>query len=319
MGSSASLFSLSADANGTGQGLERFKALVLEVASQAALDAVIAHPQFPLVAMNLVEGWAPNTEDDAGMTRTLRDVGHYMAGVWSLALSGSAEGLSHVSLTSLFEPLGLGSRTRAHALIAYFRTIGMIRPVSSRGDGRLRNYEAAPALRQLFHNRFRRELTTAAPLIDVARPVLARWNEPGVFEAFMVANGQFMVGSYLNIDQDAANLDVFAHRHAGLTVLGQIVAAAPPSDVFPPLGPVMINLRDLARRSGVSRAQARNVIRAGEKAGFLLPLDGGRTGFSAELRHHLLYLLAAYVLSLGWCAAQAAADPDRRADTVAET
>ncbi|MBX3480543.1 MAG: hypothetical protein KF842_09080 [Caulobacter sp.] len=279
--------------------------LVLEVASPSALDAMIAHPRFPPVAMALVAGWAPHTEDDARTTRTLRDVGHYMAGVWSLALSGSAEGLSHGSLTRLFEPLGLGSRTRVHAMIAYFRTIGMIRPVERQGDARRRNYESAPALRQLFHNRFRRELTTAAPLIDVAGEVLARWDEPGVFEAFMVANGQFMVGSYLSVDRNTTNLDVFAHRVAGLTVLGQIVVAGPPSEVFPPSGPVMINLRDLARRSGVSRAQARNVIRAGANAGFLLPLDDGRIGFSAELRHHLLYFLAAYVLSLGWCAAQA--------------
>ncbi|MBI1405045.1 MAG: hypothetical protein GC145_02845 [Caulobacter sp.] len=293
------------DAAGADRGFERFKSLVLEVATQPALDAVIAHPEFPRVALAMVEGWGPHNEDDAGMTRTLRDVGHYMAGVWSLALSGSAERLSHVSLTRLFEPLGLGSRTRAHALIAYFRTRGMIRPIESRGDGRLRNYEAAPALRQLFHNRFRRELTTAAPLIAGADAILARWDEPGLFEAFMVANGQFMVGSYLNFDREAANLDVFAQRHAGLTVLGQIIAAAPRTGVFPPDGPVAINLRDIARRSGVSRAQARNVIRAGEKAGFLTTREEGWVDLSPDLRHQLVYLLAAYVLSLTWCANQA--------------
>jgi hypothetical protein len=285
--------------------LTPFKTMVIDVCSQSRLDDMIARDRFGPVSLELMGGWAPDSREDASMARTLRDVGHYMAGVWSLALAGSREGLSHASLTRLFEPLGLGSRTRVYAMMAYFRARRMIQPSQSGGDGRLKLYDATPTLRNLYRSRFQRELATAADLIPSAGELLARWDEPGLFEGFMVANGQFMTGSYLSITPDIANLDVFAHRNAGLTILGQIMIAATPDEVFPPRGPVELNLRELARLAGVSRAHVRNVVQAGADAGFLLERPDGMIGFSPELRHQLTYLMSAYVLSLEWCADQA--------------
>jgi len=302
---SASLFAAPDGATLPFDDLTPLRTMVVAVCSQTRLDEMIARAPFGQVSLELMDGWAPDNQADANMARTLRDVGHYMAGVWSLALAGSREGLSHASLTRLFEPLGLGSRTRVYAMMAYFRARRMIQPADSGGDARLKLYEATPTLRSLFRGRFHRELTTAAHLIPAAAELLDRWEEPGLFEGFMVANGQFMTGSYLNITPDIANLDVFAHRNAGLTILGQVMIAASSQGVFPPEGPVELNLRELARRADVSRAHVRNVLQAGTDAGFLLERPDGMIGFSPELRHQLTYLMAAYVLSLEWCAVQA--------------
>lgn len=284
-----------------------FRAEVMQVVRQSELDRMVEHPAFASTSLAMVESWAPQADDDLSMTRTLRDVGHYMAGVWALYLAASPQGLTHASLSELLELTGIGSRNRAHAMLVYLQFIRLIEhDPDPGGDGRVRRFRPRAALRQLFVNRFRRQMTTLAPLAPEVAATLAHWDDPGVFEAFMVANGRFMIGSYLSYDQSGPTLDVFSHRNSGLTILGQILTQANEDGRFPPPGPVQLNLSDLARRSGASRGQVKSVLKAGVEAGFLVDLPDGRTGFSDALIHQVKYLLAAYGLSLAWCAREAA-------------
>lgn len=283
-------------------------ALVFDVLAQDRLDAMIAEPRFGEVSLVLLDNWGPHAEDDASMTRTLRDVGHYMAGIWALALHGSLEGLTHTTLSALVEPLGFGSRTRVHAMLVYLQVIGLIRPTAARGDGRFKRYAPTPALEALFRARFRRELALCAPLLPEAQAVLDRWDEPGVFEAFMAATGGFMAGSFLAYDRKAPNLDGISQRNAGLTVMGQLVVMA--GDGFPPKGPAEINLSELAKRSGVSRQHARNILKVGEQAGFWRNASDARLSFTDSFDLQIRVLMASYVLHLGWCAQQALAAVD---------
>jgi len=285
-------------------------ALVFDVLAQDSLDAMIAHPDFGAVSLVLMDNWGPHAEDDASMTRTLRDVGHYMAGIWALALHGTLEGLSHASLSRLVEPLGFGSRTRVHAMLVYLQVIGLVRPTAAQGDGRLKRYAPTPALEALFRARFHRELGFCAPLVPEVEAVLARWHEPGVFEAFMGATGRFMAGSFLAYDRKAPNLDGISQRNAGLTVLGQLLVTAGAG--FPPVGPVEINLSELAKRSGVSRQHARNILKVGEQAKFWRTQADGRLVFSEAFDLQIRVLMASYVLHLAWCARDALAAVDGR-------
>ena len=285
---------------------EEAHVLIMDVLSQPELDRIQGLPNFGSVSLRAMDGWAPHAEDSQSMTRTLRDVGHYMAGVWAIQLHQTPGGLTHASLSEMVAPLGMGSRTRVHAMLAYLQFIGLIRASPRAGDGRLRHYEPTVGLVTLFRARFRRELTIIAELVPELTEILARWEEPGVFERFMSAHGQFMAAGYLTYDPDASNLDVFSHRNAGLIILGQVTNAAHrPGDPFPPPGPVILNISEIARRSGVSRAHVRGVLKAGEAKGFFLPLPGGATGFPFQLRHNMEHLMAAYTLSLGWCAREA--------------
>ena len=288
-------------------------ALVFDVLAQDSLDAMIAHARFGEVSLVLLDNWGPHAEDDASMTRTLRDVGHYMAGIWALALHGSLEGLSHASLSRLVEPLGFGSRTRVHAMLVYLQVIGLIRPTAAHGDGRFKRYAPTPALEALFRARFRRELGLCAPLLPDAATVLDRWDEPGVFEAFMGATGRFMAGSFLAYDRKALNLDGISQRNAGLVVLGQLVVMA--GGDFPPTGPAEVNLSELAKRSGVSRQHARNILKVGEEAAFWRSQSDGRLVFTREFNLQIRVLMASYILHLGWCGrtALAAVDGQRTA------
>jgi hypothetical protein len=280
-------------------------ALVFEVIAQDSLDAMIAHPAFGAVSLILLDNWGPHAEDDASMTRTLRDVGHYVAGIWALALHGSPDGLSHATLSQLVEPLGFGSRARVHAMLVYLQVIGLIRPMASQGDGRVKRYAPTPALEALFRARFRRELGLCAPLVPQVRAVLNRWDEPGVFEAFMAATARFMAGSFVAYDRQAPNLDGISQRNAGLVVLGQVMVMT--GEAFPPTGPAEINLSELAKRSGVSRQQARNILKVGEQAGFWRGQGEGRLVFSKAFHLQIRVLMATYVLHLDWCGREALA------------
>ncbi len=279
--------------------------LVREVISQDKLDSMISQADFPKVSLILLDNWGPNAEDDASMSRTLRDVGHYMAGVWAMALHGSPEGLSHSSLSQLVEPLGFGSRTRVHAMLVYLQVIGLVRQMPAMGDGRVKRYAPTPTLETLFRARFRRELALCRPLIPGIGAVLERWEEPGVFEGFMAATGRFMAGSFLAYDRNAPNLDGISQRNAGLTVLGQLVIMT--GDGFPPTGPTEINLSELSKRSGVSRQHARNILKVGEQSEFWRPQSDGRLVFTEAFHLQIRVLMATYVLHLDWCGQQALA------------
>lgn len=283
-------------------------ALVFEVIAQDRLDAMIAHPRFGAVSLVLMDNWAPHAEDDASMTRTLRDVGHYMAGIWALALHGSPDGLSHASLSQLVEPLGFGSRARVHAMLVYLQVIGLIRPMAAQGDGRIKRYAPTAALEALFRSRFRRELKFCSPLVPEVRTVLARWHEPGVFEAFMAATARFMAGSFLAYDRQAPSLDGISQRNAGLVVLGQLMVMV--GEDFPPTGPAEVNLSELAKRSGVSRQHARNVLKVGEQADFWRVDDAARLVFTEAFHLQIRVLMATYVLHLDWCGREALAAVD---------
>lgn len=285
---------------------EEANALVMGVLSLPELQHIEALPNFGEVSLRAMDGWAPHAEDSQSMTRTLRDVGHYMAGVWSIQLGQSPAGLTHASLSELVAPLGMGSRTRVHAMLVYLQFVGLIRPVPKGGDGRMRHFEPTVGLTTLFRARFRRELTILSDLVPEMTATLAWWDEPGVFERFIAAHGRFMIASYNTYDPEASNLDVFSHRNAGLTILGQLIKAAHrPGDPFPPPGPLMLNISELARLSGVSRAHVRGVLKAGEAKGFLGARPDGTTTFSPDLLHNIEHLMSAYTLSLKWCAEEA--------------
>jgi hypothetical protein len=190
-------------------------ALIMAMLSQPELDRIQGMANFGEVSLRAMDGWAPHAEDSQSMTRTLRDIGHYMAGVWAIQLHQSPGGLTHASLSEMVAPMGMGSRTRVHAMLAYLQFIGLIRAAPRGGDGRLRHYEPTLGLTTLFRARFGRELTIIADLVPELSQVLGRWDEPGVFERFISAHGQFMRAGFMTYDPAANNLDVFSHRNAG--------------------------------------------------------------------------------------------------------
>lgn len=279
--------------------------------SDGQLSAVMSHPDFAVAAYALMDGWSPRPEDDGTMSRRLRDVAAYLAGVWALQLAAEPTGLTPTTLGAVLGKTGYGSRNRAVALLAYLEFIGLVEPLPRGVDGRdnrERRYQATPPLRQLFMNRFRRELSLVASLDPSVQACLDRWQEPGVAETFTVANGLYTTNSLVAYDRTRPTLDAISHLNSGLTLLGQIVTLARQDDAFPPAGPVRLNQTELARRSGASRGQVRTILRAAAKAGFMEDDAEGWTHFTPSLREQLRFLMGGYIASLCWCAREAVRD-----------
>lgn len=284
-------------------------ALARQLLSDDALAAVLAHPDFPTTALEVMAAWAPHTDDDRALAGLVRDLGQYMCAIWAVQLDASPEGLTHSSLSRLLAPFGMVNKTRVHAILTYLRFTRLIRPKASL-DGRQKAYEPTPTLLRLFKARLERELRICCKLSPAAGAALARWDEPGVVEATLSAHGR-LFGSALErrfAEGDAGDsLDVFSNRSGGLTVIGQLVLQACPDGRFPPKGPVLPNASEIARRAGVSRPQARSILKAGQQAGFLLALPDGSIAFPDKFEVHMGGLLAAQFISLAWASGEGAA------------
>jgi len=283
-------------------------ALARAVLTEAALEAVRAHPAFPQASLAVMIAWAPHSDDDRALARVVRDLGQYICAVWAMQLYVSPGGLTHASLSRLLAPLGVATRTRVHAILAYLRFSGLIRPTAEQADGRSKTFEPTPALRRLFKARFRRELETCRWMGPQVAAALDRWEEPGVFEAVVAAHGRLFGSALEGRDPSQPNLDVFSNRNAGLTILGQVMRQACPDGRFPPKGPVRLSIAEIAREAGVSRAHAHNVLKAGRAAGMLDMTEDGLASFPPLLVEHLTNLLAASFVNLAWAAQEACGD-----------
>lgn len=283
-------------------------ALAERVLSEAALARTATLPGFAETAIEALAAWAPHTDDDRALAHVVRDLGQYMCAVWAVQLHATPGGLTHASLSRLMAPFGVTTRTRIHAILAYLRFSRLIRPTDSL-DGREKAYEPTPTLARLLKARFGRDLMICGRLYPVANAALERWDEPGMFEAVVGGHGR-LFGSSLarRLGDRSDSLDVFSSRNGGLTVLGQLVLQACPDGQFPPKGPVAPNISEIARRAGVSRPQARSLLKAGDKAGFLVWRPDGTMAFPDKLAAHLGGLLAGQFLGLAWAAEQALAD-----------
>jgi hypothetical protein len=288
-------------------------ALANRVLSETAVAKAAALPGFGETALEALAAWAPHTDDDRALAHVVRDLGQYMCAVWAVQLHATPGGLTHASLSRLMAPFGVTTRTRIHAILTYLRFSGLIRPTASR-DGREKAFEPTPTLVRLLKARFGRDLMICSRLFPVAGEALARWDEPGMFEAVVGGHG-WLFGSALSrrLGDRSESLDVFSGRNGGLTVLGQLVLQACPDGRFPPKGPATPNISEIARRAGVSRPQARSLLKAGEKAGFLIWRPDGTMEFPDKLAAHLGGLLAGNFLGLAWAAEQALS-PDVQAD-----
>ncbi|MDQ0464118.1 hypothetical protein QO010_001889 [Caulobacter ginsengisoli] len=278
------------------------------------LAGLQAHPDFAAAARRTCDSWA-QPAGDPRLGQILKDVGIFMAALWTVQLEAEPEGLTHTSLARVMAAWGVASRGRIGPMLIYLQFRKMIAPAPS-PDGRVQRYAPTPALRELLTNWFRLQLEACLPAWPATAAVLTVWNQPGMPERLIAAHGRFLLGSHLallqapNAPPTERRLDVFSHRRSGLAVLGQIlVDASSEGGDFPAPGPVRLSDRSLARRADISRGQAQAILRAGEQAGFLLRDREGLTTLSPDLILQVRNFLPIYWMGLAWAAEQALEQP----------
>ena len=169
-----------------------------------------------------------------------------------------------------------------------------------------------PRFLAAWRGHFRAALAATAIVEPRAHALLARFEEPPLFAAFVRFQCEGLLGSALRPVAWPDIARVFMHRLAGSQIVGALLASEG-EDGFPPRGPIAFSIAAAARRFGVSRAHVRRMIVEAEKAGlvrlhhdpFLTLSERGRSQFAAYYAFQLASLAAASVKAL--------ADPDTAA------
>ncbi|RYF94067.1 MAG: hypothetical protein EON95_06670 [Caulobacteraceae bacterium] len=291
----------------------RLAPLIADVIRQENLERLRRHPAFEATARRTMAAWVPPAGDLKALGRTLRDIATFMAALWAMQLTAETGAMTRTGLARIMADWGVASQSRVGALLVYLKLVGLIERGPPLGDDRTKAYRPTAQLRRLFHDRFRRELTNCLPIMPEVGAVLARWDEPLVFDGFMAANGRFMLATQQSLTGAPDNLSLFSHRKSGISILSQMLLAADTGGAFPPAGPVRLNISDLARTCSASRQQVLAILRVGTEAGFMREDDEGLVHFSPELRHHVSAMLRMYWVSMAWSGQEALRWVDRKA------
>ena len=274
-------------------------------ASRIILDgAVLARvqtiPGFDAYSRQAAGIWRAPVSHDAILASTLRDLGRFVSGVWSLHLNATPGGLTLTRLSDLLDQTGISSPGRARAMLVYLRFVGYIEPAPEAGDGRRRVFRPTGRMSAAFRARYRMEFEAAGPLDPDIAAALARIDEPTFFAALMAAMGELSLAGFQLADFQGASLNALSHHYAGMTVLAELLAIADQGESFPPVGPARFAVAGLAKACGISRSQVRRILRAGAGAGFFELTGEGQLILTPLLAEHVRMLIACGFLVYQW-------------------
>lgn len=255
-----------------------------------------------------VDIWRVDATGDPILAATLRDMGRFASGVWMLLLHGAAGGITLGRLSDMLVLAGISGRGRARSVLIYLRFIGYIEPDPSTGDGRVKRFRPTGRMTKAFRDRFRREFEAAAPLDPCFGAALERLDDDLFFGAFMAALGELSLASLPLLVEGEPSLNIVSHRFGGMVLVAELVAqAATDADAFPPVGPTSYSLAALSRTCGLSRTQARRILKAGSDGGFLELTGEGQLTLTPLLAEHVAVLVTFSFHMFQWACVKALA------------
>ena len=270
-------------------------------------EAYLRHPACGAQARATLNNWLVIPQRGSSLQGSIRDIAHWVAAEKAMVLAAQPEGLTAATLTRLLRKLKLASRGRARATLIYLQYLRLIEPIPEMGPAGERRYRPTLALQAFMNGRFRRDLEEMVPIEPLAGRLLARWEEPGIFERFMAAGEALTLAAIHHKPDQTISLDALTQRYAGMTLIGQILLTDDPGEVWPPRGPVRLNVMDLARRSGAPRHQVNHLIKLARQEGFLIPQADGATAFGHDFPDRVARMVAMYWRALAWRAGEALA------------
>lgn len=259
-------------------------------------------PGFGEASRKIVKSWlAPDAPEDKAAAHFLRDLGRYIGATWALYLHATPGGLTAGRLADLLAWTRVASPGRARSILLYLQFIGYIAPAKKPGDSRVKLYAPTQRLKDAFRNRLNREFTAMSHMHPSFAEIGSLITEDDAFNLYMQQMGEAFL-AYLRLrEEDGPSLEMFSQRYSGMMLLGELLAAAAPDDVFPPVGPLRYTVAELGRRCGISRTQVRNILRDAERAGFLQLAEEGIAMPTTLLGDHLEMAHAGQVMGCIWC------------------
>lgn len=271
----------------------------------AALAQMRAQPRFGDAARHAAIHSLALFDHDPIMTRALKDVGRVILGMIALYLDAKG-GMTLSKLQAFLVEMRLASPGRAAAMLIQLRLIGYVAPAQVQPDRRVRVYVPTPRMRTAFHAHFRKDLEALSFMEPQAARVLARFDEPQIFNPFLVRFGQGLIDAARVHDRRTPGLDLFSQRNAGLTILTDLTLAGDAGDDFPPRGPIRFSVAGLARRFRVSRPHVLKLLRDAQRVGFLQrDADEGIGVMEPILREQIANYYATTFIGMAACALSA--------------
>jgi hypothetical protein len=271
------------------------------------LAEIASRPGFRSLLPAWVGTWRVGAGESADLARALRDVGQYLSGLWALQLHFTPGGLTLSRLAATLKESGISGPGRARSMLIFLRFMGHIEP-SPAADGRERRYRPTTKMLQAFKTRLKRDVVTLWPAHPAILAIGPEFERDDVFAAFISGLGEMLTRALpLYVPAGRPTMEVVTQRFGGSSVLGELLLCCPEQSAIPPVGPLPVTLAGLARDAQISRPQARAVLKAAQKGGFLVTLPDGRYQLTPLMAEHLDLLLAGTLLCIAYAARQAMA------------
>jgi hypothetical protein len=186
------------------------------------------------------------------------------------------------------------------------RYLGYVVPDPIRARGEPTRYRPTESFVASWRKQVRAALA-AAQIIDAdVGLLLSRMEEDTVLERFARIQGEGLLSSAQEADQDMALLRVFVHRHAGTQLIWSMLLSD--EETFPPAKPIVLSVSALSRRFDVSRIHLRRMLDNAKREGLLALNDDGAVTLLPALRGMLDTLYATQLIRLLGAAAQTLAE-----------
>lgn len=213
---------------------------------------------------------------------------------------------------------GLCSPGRAAAMLGLMRFAGHIQPAVRTRRGQPLRLVPTEKLIGPQRERIRFALLALVKLHPDSAAGLARLDDPEFFRTLIrCCCEQFLARE--RMVEHGPGVRFFANRKAGIPMLMCLALAAKPDDAMPPVGPVSVPAKQLARRIGTARSQVQEMLRGGVAEGLLEPAGSDEAAayvLTPTLRASMVGFVGAIFLVLIDAIAQAQSEmeagPQRR-------
>ncbi len=241
--------------------------------SAAAVAELRAHPRFPAALRTLGTGMLALYRGNRLLNMLINDRGRMQIGYLALYLKeggvpdGRGRGFGVGQMKALCAAAGFASPGRTAAMLALMRMSGYIASASAPVDRRRHIVVPTERLRAAHRDRWVRVVASLREIHPEAAAAFAL-DDPEFIAAYVRASADHFLGGF-RLNHNAAAMELFVERNAGLMVLFSIVLAGKTDDTVPPSRPVPVSISGIASRFGVSRAHVRTLLRDAEAQGLI--------------------------------------------------
>lgn len=241
------------------------------------------HPGFDDAARAFATNLLEASERDPALDGIFKDAGRYVVALWAMYAHVSG-GLTLPRLKEICAASGLLSPGRARALLIYLRYLGFIELWPERANGKPARYIPTGSFIAAWKSHLRVVLEAVRVIEPAMALVLARLDNPGMFETFTRFQGeQLLYDAQTDEIMKSPYVRVFVSRHAG-TQLIWLLGSSGTIAVFPPKGAIPFSAAAAAKRFRVSRIHIKRMLDEAEHEGLLTRKSDGAITFAESAR-----------------------------------